>query len=152
MYFAMDEIGFENTEKIKGIKTEAKKWKFIYDTAKSYGFEGIHFTPSLYGKDFELDLNTIPDYFQDFKLTLHFGGSHKFVTDENNSSFDVALSQGFEMTSRNNMHDISLHPPNIYGISHDEKNMKLWRYLYANEKIASQWNNRCLLSKPCCYP
>jgi len=31
--------------------------------------EGVHFTPSLYSKDFELDLNNIPDYFQDFKLT-----------------------------------------------------------------------------------
>ena len=125
MYFAMDEIGFENTEKIKSMKTEAERWQFIYNTAKLYGFEGVHFTPSLYGKDFELDLNNIPNYFQDFKLTLHFGGLHKFFTEESFNSFEADLSQGFEIAIRNNMHDISLHPPDIYGISQDEKKLCL---------------------------
>lgn len=121
MYFAMDEIGFENTEKIKNITTEAERWQFIYDTAKSYDFEGIHFTPSLYNKDFGLDLNNIPEYFQDFKLTLHNGGLHKINTEDDYNSFDVALSQGFDIAIRNNMHDISLHPPDIYEASENEK-------------------------------
>ena len=47
MYFSMDEIGFENTEKIKSMSSEADRWKFVYDVAKSFGFEGVHFTPSL---------------------------------------------------------------------------------------------------------
>jgi len=121
MYFAMDEIGFENTEKIKSITSEADKWRFIYDVAKSYGFEGIHFTPSLYNKDFGLDLNNIPAYFQGFKLTLHFGGLHNIITEADCNAFDVALTQCFEIATKNNMHDISLHPPNIYGIPADEK-------------------------------
>ena len=41
MYFSMDEIGFENTEKIKSIASEADRWQFIYNVAKSYGFGGI---------------------------------------------------------------------------------------------------------------
>ena len=35
MYFSMDEIGFENTAIIQNIASEADKWKFIYDVAKS---------------------------------------------------------------------------------------------------------------------
>jgi len=135
MYFAMDEIGFENTEKIKNIEAEAEKWQFIYDTAKSYGFEGVHFTPSLYNKDFGLDLNNIPDYFQDFKLTFHFGGSHKFITEDDYNSFNVALSQAFEIATRNNMHDISLHPSHIYGLSQDEKKVCL-EFFY---KMIDKW-------------
>ena len=107
------------------MKTEAEKWEFVYKTARSYGFEGVHFTPSLYDKEFGLDLSNIPDYFQDFKLALHFGGLHKIVTEENYSSFDTDLAQGFEIAARNNMHDISLHPPDIYGISQDEKKLCL---------------------------
>ncbi len=42
MYFAMDEIGFENSEWIKTIAAESDKWQFIYDTAQAYGFDGIH--------------------------------------------------------------------------------------------------------------
>ncbi len=57
MYFSMDEIGFENTEKIKILETESLKWKFIYDVAKEYGFDGIHFTPSLYK-----ELNTFSNW------------------------------------------------------------------------------------------
>ena len=107
MYFSMDEIGFENTEKIKMIPLEADRWKLIYDVAKAYGFEGIHLTPSLYSKNFELDLENIPAYFQDFKLTLHFGGLLKITSE----AFDEALSKHFDIALRNNMHDFSLHPP-----------------------------------------
>jgi len=121
MYFSMDEIGFENTAKIKQITSETDRWRFIYDTARSYDFEGVHFTPSLYNNDFGLDLNNIPDYFQDFKLTLHFGGEHKVITKEDYNAFDTALMQGFEIAAKNNMHDVSLHPPHIYGISENEK-------------------------------
>jgi len=99
MYFSMDEIGFENTEKIKKIPLEADRWKFIYDVAKTYGFEGIHLTPSLYSKEFELDIENIPAYYQDFKLTLHYEAFGKTFT----KYFDIAL--------QNNMHDISVHPP-----------------------------------------
>ena len=121
MYFSMDEIGHENTKKIKTITSESDRWLFIFDVANSYGFEGIHFTPSLYNNDFGLDLNNIPDYFQNFKLTLHFGGLHNIITEADHNTFDVALAQCFEIATKNNMHDISLHPPNIYGISADEK-------------------------------
>lgn len=123
MYFSMDEIGFENTEKIKRIPSEADRWKFIYDVAKAYGFEGIHLTPSLYNKDFGLDLTSIPAYFQDFKLTLHFGGLHKITCETAYVAFDEALSKYFEIALRNNMHDFSLHPPDIYGITAEEKNV-----------------------------
>ncbi|MCL2500490.1 MAG: sugar phosphate isomerase/epimerase [Defluviitaleaceae bacterium] len=120
MYFSMDEIGFENTEKIKNITSEADRWQFIYDVAKSYGFGGIHITPSLYKNKFRLDINNIPDYFQDFKLTLHFGGLHNSTTDRD--TFDVALAQCFEIATKNNMHDISLHPcKSVYGLSEDDK-------------------------------
>lgn len=40
MYFSMDEIGFENTEKIRLIQNESMRWKFIYEIAKEYGFKG----------------------------------------------------------------------------------------------------------------
>ena len=121
MYFAMDEIGFANTEKIKTISTETERWKFIYDTAESYGFEGIHFTPSLYNNDFGLDLENIPSYFQDFKLTLHLGGLHKIISESAYEAFDMALVKGFEIAKRHCMHDISLHPPDIYEVSSAEK-------------------------------
>ena len=121
MYYSMDEIGIENTEKIKAMSSEAGRWRFIYDVAKSYGFEGIHLTPSLYSKDFGLDLENIPEYFQDFKLTLHFGGLHKITSEAAYEEFDKALSKYFDIALRNNMHDISLHPPDIYGITEEEK-------------------------------
>jgi hypothetical protein len=56
MYFAMDEIGFENTETIKTIASEIDRWRFIYNTTQIYGFDGIHITPSLY-KKFRLDMD-----------------------------------------------------------------------------------------------
>ena len=135
MYFSMDEIGFENTEKIKSISAEADRWKFIYDTAKAYGFEGVHFTPSLYSKDFGLDLDNIPSYFQDFKLTLHSGGLHRIFSGSAYESFDAALAKGFEIAKKNNMHDISLHPPDIYESSADEK--KLCHQLF--HKVIDKW-------------
>ena len=125
MYFTMDEIGFENTEKIKNVESEADRWRFIYDVAKSYGFEGVHFTPSLYSKDFRLDLNNIPKYFQYFELTLHFGGLQKIISESDFDAASVALAQGFEIATKNNMHDISLHPPYISEISADEKKLCL---------------------------
>lgn len=62
MYFAMDEIGLENTEKIKLIDNESKRWKFIYEVAKEYGFNGIHFTPSLYNTRLPSFSEAIPKY------------------------------------------------------------------------------------------
>lgn len=135
MYFSMDEIGFENTDKIKNITTEADKWQFIYDTAKSYGFEGVHLTPSLYSKDFGLDLSNIPNYFREFKLTLHFGGLHKIISESDYNTFNIALKQGFEIAAKNEMHDISLHPPDIYGISPNEKKTCLEFF----HKIIDKW-------------
>jgi len=135
MYFSMDEIGYENTEKIKTISSEAKRWRFIYDVAKSYGFDGVHFTPSLYGKEFGLELSNIPDYFQDFKLTLHFGGLHKIISESDFVAFDKSLSNGFETATKNNMHDISLHPPDIYGLSADEKKSCLEFF----HKVIDKW-------------
>ncbi|MCL2406802.1 MAG: sugar phosphate isomerase/epimerase [Defluviitaleaceae bacterium] len=121
MYFSMDEIGFGNTEKIKRITSEADRWRFIYDTAKAYGFDGVHITPSLYNDDFGLDLLNIPNYFQDFKLTLHFGGFGRLVSEDDFAACDRALVQNLEVALRSDMHDISIHPPNIMGLSPDEK-------------------------------
>ena len=109
MYFAMDEIGIENTEKIKTIESEPDRWKFIYDTAKAYGFEGVHFTPSLY-KTFNLDLKNIPDYFHEFRLSLHFHGSPG-ITDSEYGIFDKEFEKMYEIAVKHNMHDISIHPP-----------------------------------------
>lgn len=120
MYLAMDEIGFENAEKIKKIPKEADRWQFIYDTAKSYGFEGIHFTPSLY-KDFSLDLANIPDFFQDFTLTFHFGGVHSLVSEADFAAIDKDLRAAFEIARKHNMHDISIHPPYIHKLTGDDK-------------------------------
>ena len=107
-----------------------------------YGFDGIHLTPSLYSKDFGLDLNHIPSYFQDFKLTLHFGDIHKIISDADYNAFDVALAQGFEIAMKNNMHDISLHPPDIYGISLDEKKLCLQLF----HKTIDKWLDVALKS------
>ena len=123
MYFTMDEIGFENTEKIKTMSAETDRWKFIYDVAKFYGFEGVHFTPSLYNNDFGLDLENIPSYFQNFKLALHFGGLRKIISESDYEAFDAALAKGFEIAKRHSMHDISLHPPDIYEVSSAEKSL-----------------------------
>jgi len=110
----MDEIGFENTEKIKIISSESEKWKFIYDTAESYGFEGIHLTPSLYSKEFGLNIENTPEYFQDFKLTLHFGGTDNITCAQSYEMYSYALEKAIETAAKHNMHDISIHPPNIY--------------------------------------
>jgi sugar phosphate isomerase/epimerase len=120
MYFAMDEIGFENTESIKLMDNESKKWEFIYKVAKEYGFDGIHFTPSLY-KEFGLDLHNIPTYFDDFNLTFHFGGLYKIISDEDYETFDKNLCDSFEIAIKHRMHDISIHPPHVFGISSEER-------------------------------
>jgi len=115
MYFTMDEIGFANTKKIKNITAEPERWKFIYEVAKTYGFEGVHFTPELY-EEFGLDLSGIPAYFQDFKLTLHFSGLYRNIP-------EPKLTKAFEIATQHGMHDISLHPPDIYGLSSSEKSL-----------------------------
>lgn len=134
MYFAMDEIGFENSEKIKMIDSESDRWKFIYDIAKTYGFEGIHITPSLY-KSFSLDLNNLPDYFHDFKLTFHFGGVQKITSENEYEVFDKELENGFKIALKHNMHDISIHPPFIYESTQTEKDICLEFF----HKVISKW-------------
>lgn len=136
MYMSMDNIGFENEGKIKTIDSESKRWQFIYDIAKVYGFEGIHVTPPMYDS-LGLDLNNIPDYLQDFRLTLHYGGHHKFASEEEYSAFDEKFSRIFEIALKHNMHDISLHPPldNANGFSPDEK--KICEGWF--DKIISKW-------------
>lgn len=130
----MDEIGFENTEKIKQMQNESMKWRFIYDVAKEYGFDGIHFTPSLY-KEFGLDLHNIPEYFVDFKLTLHLGGLYKIISDEYYKAFDNNLCDAFEIAIKHKMHDISVHPPDIYEISSNEREICLSYF----DEIISKW-------------
>ena len=124
MYFTMDEIGAENTNKINTIGSESSRWKFIYDIAKEYGFEGIHFTPSLYNK-FKLDLNAIPDYFQEFKLTFHYGGITGIISVSDYEVFDRNFENVFEIALKNKMHDISIHPPYIYKMTTAEKGLSL---------------------------
>lgn len=134
MYFAMDEIGFKNIEKIRLIENESKRWKFIYLVAKEYGFSGIHFSPSLY-KEFNLDLHNIPTYFEEFNLTFHVGGLYKMISDENYETFDKILSDGFEIAIKHNMHDISIHPPYSYGITDDERAICLSLF----DKAITKW-------------
>jgi len=134
MYFSMDEIGFENAEKIKTIESESDRWRFIYDVAKTYGFDGVHFTPSLY-KSFGFDLNNIPDYFQDFKLTFHFSWIDKITSLNEYEAVDKNLENAFEIAIKHNMHDISIHPPSIDKLTSIEKDLCLEFF----HKIISKW-------------
>ena len=118
MYLAMDEIGFENAEKIKTVDSEADRWRFIFNAAQNYGFEGVHFTPSLY-KNFNLDLKNIPDYFHEFRLSLHFNGNPG-ITDSEYDIFDKEFEKMYEIALKHNMHDISIHPPPAYKISSEK--------------------------------
>ena len=138
MYFAMDEIGIENTAKIMTIAFESDRWKFIYDTAKDYGFDGIHFTPSLY-HTFGLDLKNIPDYFHDFKLTFHLGGMY-IVPDAKFEKFNAKMENAFEIAQRHFMHDISIHPPYIHNLSATDKALSL-KFL---GKFVNEWLNKLL--------
>ena len=123
MYYAMDEIGIENAQIIKTITSEPDRWRFIYDTAKTYGFDGIHFTPSLY-RSFNLDLNNIPSYFRDFLLTFHFGGM-PLNTESEYETFDRDFSNAFEIARKHKMQDISVHPPGAYNLTTMERDLTL---------------------------
>jgi sugar phosphate isomerase/epimerase len=133
MYFSMDEIGFENEIEIKKISSESNRWKFIYDTAKTYGFEGIHITPSFYDK-LGLGLNNIPDYFQDFKLTLHLGGMY-LIPESKYKEFDIKMETSFKIALKNKMHDISIHPPYIHELTEREEGQSLDSF----HKIINKW-------------
>ncbi|MCL2775411.1 MAG: sugar phosphate isomerase/epimerase [Oscillospiraceae bacterium] len=115
MYFAMKSIGNENEEKIKSIAHESDRWKFLYDIAKAYGFEGIQIGSNigtdLYVEEFKLDLNNIPDYFGDLKFTLHLGGHNGFTNEKDCEAFDKKLESAFKIAAKHNFHDISIHPP-----------------------------------------
>jgi len=136
MYFSMDEIGYENALEVNGIKAVDEKWRFIYKVAKSYGFEGIHFTPSLYN-ELGLDLNTIPEYFGEFKLTMHLGGAgvRKLASDEDCAMFSETMGRYLKIAERHNMHDISIHPPRTFTMTSEEREMceRLFR------KIVDKW-------------
>ena len=133
MYFAMDEIGFENETKIKTIDSEPDKWKFIYDIARVYGFEGIHITPSLYNK-FGLDINNMPEYFQDFKLTCHLGGMW-LIPKSNYEEFENKLKTVFKNAVKHKIHDISIHSPYIHGLTQSERDLSLELF----NKIINKW-------------
>ncbi|NLM27387.1 MAG: sugar phosphate isomerase/epimerase [Clostridiaceae bacterium] len=141
MYFSMDDIGFENIEKIKLMQNESMRWEFIYEIAKGYGFDGIHFTPSLYN-EFGLDLHNIPKYFENLKLTLHLGGLYKLTTDKDYEAFDNYLCDSFEIAMKRKMHDISIHPPYVYGISSNERKMCLCFF----DKAISKWAKKAIKS------
>lgn len=140
MYLSMDEIGFENTEKIKTILSESDRWRFIYDVADNYGFEGIHFTPSLY-KTFHLELKNIPDYFKNFRLTLHFGGMYTITSKDAYEKFTADFNECFVIAASNKMHDISIHPPFINKLSMKEKEISseyLCRFLNHSLRTVTQ--------------
>ena len=136
MYFAMDEIGFENTETIKTIASEIDRWRFIYNTAQIYGFDGIHITPSLY-KKFRLDMDNIPEYFSEFKLTFHIGGIYNAVPENFCNSFDREIENALKLAVKYNMHDVSIHPPDA-ALTAIEKNLTL-EYL---KKLVDKWLNK----------
>ena len=134
MYFSMDELGFENTERVKQIASETEKWRFIYDIAKAYGFEGVHFTPSLYD-EFGLSLENIPKYFQEFRLTLHAGGLFSLSLQHDTSEIDTYLARCFDVAVKHGMHDISVHPAVTHGLTVEKKQVS-----YANfERTIATW-------------
>ena len=110
MYFAMKSIGFEHEEKIKAISSESERWQFLYNIAKNYGFEGIQFD-AVDTVGYRLDIRNIPEYFDDFKLTLHLGGHNKFICDKDCIVFDEKLENALNIAIKHKMHDISIHPP-----------------------------------------
>jgi len=110
MYFSMKSIGFENEEKIKTIKAETDRWQFLYDISKDYGFEGIQFD-AVDTVGYGLELNNLPEYFEEFKLTFHFGGHYKIMSQREYDIFNKDLGESFETALKHKMHDISLHPP-----------------------------------------
>ena len=151
MYFAMDDIGFENLEKIQPLDSESDRWKFIYDIAKAYGFDGIHITPSFYDR-IKLDLNNIPDYLNDFKLTLHFGGLYRFISSIDINTFDKELEARFEIALKHNMHDISIHPPYTHEMPLPQKELCLdslhnsidkWLRVFSKSNISLSLESHC---------
>jgi len=134
MYFAMDELGVENSDKIMKIASEYDRWQFVYNAAVAYDFEGIHLTPSLYAS-FGLDLANIPSYFKDFNLSYHLGGKHKILSDADREAFNRLMDKSFELAVRLNMHDFSIHPPYTYECSPDEKEASLGHF----HKIIEKW-------------
>ena len=134
MHFSMNEIGYENTEKIKSISSEKEKWQFLYNTAKDYGFEGIHVKPSLYNS-FNLSIDKVPEYFCELELTYHIGKLCKIISFDEYKYFDNKLKNCFETAIKYNFLDISIHPPNINGLNRDEKNRTLEHF----HKIIKKW-------------
>lgn len=47
MYFAMDEIGLQNTDEIKRTENEPKRWRLIFNIAKEYGFDNAKIQSSI---------------------------------------------------------------------------------------------------------
>jgi sugar phosphate isomerase/epimerase len=120
MIFSMDEIGYENNERIIELKSEAEKWALIFDIARTYGFKGIHITPSLY-ESFGLHVDRIPLEISEFHLSYHLGGHYNILTEDDCSKFETLLSNSFDIVERHKMKDISLHPPVISGYTSEEK-------------------------------
>ena len=54
-------------------------------------------------------------------LTFDFGGVYKITTREACEAFHDALRDGFDIALQNNMHDISIHPPYVHGLSPEER-------------------------------
>jgi len=148
MYFALKCLGNEDEEKIKNIVSESDRWKFIYDIAKTYGFDGIHIGSNvgadLYVEEYKLDLNNIPDYFEDLKLTLHLGGHDKFTCEKDCEEFDKKLENAFKVAVKNNFHDISLHPPvDAEGCFTPDKRKASEEYF---DKTITKWEKESLQS------
>ena len=132
MYFALKCIGFENEEKIKNIAFESDRWKFLYDIAENYGFEGIQFD-AVDTVGYGLDLKNIPEYFEAFNLTLHFGGHYKIMSQHEYDTFNKDLSGIFEIVLKHKMHDISLHPlVDVNGFTSEER------------KICEEWFDKAM--------
>jgi sugar phosphate isomerase/epimerase len=144
MYFSMKSIGFENEEKIKTIKTELDRWQFLYDIAKNYGFEGIQID-AVDTAGWGLDLNNIPEYFEELKLTFHFGGHYKIMSQHEYDIFNRDLSDNLETALKYKMHDISIHPlvsGNGNGFTAEEK--KICGEWF--DKAMTKWVKETLLS------
>ncbi|MDR0928597.1 MAG: sugar phosphate isomerase/epimerase [Oscillospiraceae bacterium] len=120
MIFSMDEIGFENAEKIIAMRRDAEKWAFLLDTARTYGFTGIHITPSLYAS-FGLSVEAIPSDVDAFHLSYHLGGLYRILSADDYAKFEALLDRSFAIAERHKMRDVSLHPPVIEGFTAEEK-------------------------------
>jgi hypothetical protein len=74
MYFAMDEIGRDNVEKLSELTTVSNKWQFIDKTAKKMGFDGMQVTNSSFYKNMPFPLTICRIILKNSDLLIMWAG------------------------------------------------------------------------------